>query len=32
MVYQYTLGDDFKSNSEKKKLQKKTIEDYKNFN
>ena len=31
MVYQYTLGDDFKSNSEKKQLQKQTIEDYKNF-
>jgi hypothetical protein len=32
MVYQYTLGDDFKSNSEKKELQRKTIEDYKKFN
>ena len=32
MVYQYTLGDDFKNSSEKKKLQQQTIKDYKQFN
>ena len=31
MVYQYTLDDGFKSNSELKKLQNQTIQDYKNY-